>query len=436
MKEPFVFYRAVDPQKGSWDGYGFFAQEGSDFLAFVADAPSGASIQTPELIRAFWAESIRAHSFSGDPALGCVEMADSMNRLQDYLRKQSRSDAALYQSTLCVARLSGRRLFYASIGDSCLFLLRNQQSGSGPPGTPMLYRLDTAETWNGALIVRGQEDQSDRQKTGPIRFVGVDGAFVDPSSVRVLDLHPGERLVFATDGICDVLNPASLLKLIQSPQDAIRAQLDRSFSADRIRDDATLLVLDPSIAAKSDVSAELQALKAQMERLQNDNARLHRELQQATTLSSRLDRVEKRIEQPRAAARPPRAAANVEPRYTEPATKSFTMRLWLWVAAAFLGGLILGLSIFLWTSQSSAAPEEKARPAAAVIPERRPTITPPSFSEPVECLYTVQAGDSLGKVASARNISVETLLQLNPAVKANTALKIGQRLQVCRKDIP
>ena len=151
MKEPSVFYRAMDPQKGSWDGFGCFVQNDSDFLAYVADAPSGASIQTPELIRAFWTENLRNAPFSGDPALGCVELADSINRLQDFLRRKSRSDAALYQSTLCVARKSGRRLFYASIGDSCMFLLRK---GTGTPFTAWIPRKPGTAPWS-----RGEEDQ-------------------------------------------------------------------------------------------------------------------------------------------------------------------------------------------------------------------------------------------------------------------------------------
>lgn len=429
MKEPSVFYRAMDPQKGSWDGYGCFVQNESDFLAYVADAPSGASIQTPELIRAFWTENLRDASFSGDPALGCVELADSINRLQDFLRRKSRSDAALYQSTLCLARKYGRRLFYASIGDSCMFLLRK--------GT--LYRLDTAETWNGALVARPQEPLKERQKTGPIAFAGVDGAFVSPSSVRMLELNPGERLVLATDGVSDVLSPAALATLLQSSNDSLRMELDRFFGPDRIPDDVTLMILDPDVPQERDLALELQSMRGQLDRLQNDNARLHRELERASTFNTRIEKLEKRASERREpVVRTSTAAPHSEARFVKSTAAARTawfgsVPLWLWIGAAFAGGLILGLSFFLWTSQSAANPEEKAAVTQS-IPEHRPVIAPPEFREPTSCLYVVQSGDTLGKIALARNLSMENLLRLNPGLKSNSSLKIGQKVQVCKGD--
>src|SRR5262245_3914586 len=124
MKEPFVFYRALDAQKGSWDGYGFFAQSDSDFVAYVADAPSGASIQTPELIHAFLSQWAREQRGSADPGLARVQIADAVNRLQELLRKNSRAHSSLYQSTLSLACKSGRNLYYVSIGDSMVLLWR------------------------------------------------------------------------------------------------------------------------------------------------------------------------------------------------------------------------------------------------------------------------------------------------------------------------
>ena len=355
MKEPFVFYRALDPQKGSWDGYGFLPQGISDFFAYVADAPSGASIETPELIRAFWNTFLREHPLSADPALGRVETADGVNRMQDTLRKRSRTDAALYQSTFSLVRKSGSRLFYASIGDSLIFLLRNGA----------LYRLDAAETWNGALVTRAGEDQKDRQKTGTISFAGVDGAFLDASSVGILELQTGDRIVLGSDGIADVLSPPQLLKLLSGNTDLLRKELDKLPA----QDDMTFLVLDPDVEPVRDVVTELQQ---DLEDLKKENSNLKRELSRVSSLTARVELLEKqKIEKPREQARRSPTVASITPSRTR---NLFPM----WIGIAFAIGLLMGLTLFLWSSSRPQPSSRKQAATTTVAPERQ-SVSPPEI---------------------------------------------------------
>jgi len=170
MKEPFIFYRAVDAVKGSWDGYGFYPFDNSNFLAFVTDAPSGASIHTPELIKEFWTKYCgEAHELSVDPQIAKLELADAINKLQNVLQQRGRKDAAVYQATLSIARKAGQKLYYCSIGDSTLQILRGEK----------LYRLNESEIWDGSLIMSQNDTLRERQKTKTLRMIGSGGDFLE-----------------------------------------------------------------------------------------------------------------------------------------------------------------------------------------------------------------------------------------------------------------
>ena len=192
MSEPLTFYRALDPVKGSWDGYGYFPLGQSDFLAFVADAPSGASIHTPELIKNFWANYCR-NKRDGDLDQSRIELADGLNRLQDHLQKMSRKDGSAYQATLSLAFKLRTHLLYCSIGDSILQLFRNNK----------LYRLGSNEVWDGSLVVEENQNLKERTKIETLRFLGQGGDFLHLSDIFSLDVKKTDMLIFCTDGIED-----------------------------------------------------------------------------------------------------------------------------------------------------------------------------------------------------------------------------------------
>jgi serine/threonine protein phosphatase PrpC len=196
MKEVFTFYRAVDPVKGSWDGYGYFPMGNDDFLAFVTDAPSGASIHTPELIKEFW----RTFSARPNGDFPQIQLADALNRMQTDLQTRGRRENLLYQATIAVAQKIGSQLFYCCIGDSVFQIYRESK----------LYRLSDSEVWDGSVIFTPEQKVQDRQKTTEIRFVGSNGSFIPISEIKRLDLKSGDLLLFHTDGIEDLLSPDHL----------------------------------------------------------------------------------------------------------------------------------------------------------------------------------------------------------------------------------
>lgn len=72
----------------------------------------------------------------------------------------------------------------------------------------------------------------------------------------------------------------------------------------------------------------------------------------------------------------------------------------------------------------SPAPVPSATPAA--------TVSPSSSTEAVSSpagTYTIQSGDTLGKVASAKGVSLQELLDANPGIQP-TRLSIGQTINI------
>ncbi|HJZ12560.1 MAG TPA: protein phosphatase 2C domain-containing protein, partial [Acidobacteriota bacterium] len=288
MKEPLLFYKALDPQKGSWDGYGIFPIAEDDFLAYVTDAPSAASIHTPELIKNFWTEYARSDiDKNPQPDLAKIEFADSVNQLQHYLQKRSRSDGALYQATLCLVRKTGSRLLYCSIGDSVLQLLRKEK----------LYRLTNEEIWDGHLIIRETFNVKERQRTKPLRFVGENGEFVEPSEISSCELLEGDLLILNTDGIEDLLPPDRLIPLLRRDGEQFRLEMERIFTKSPPKDDVTLISIHLSVPARFDSQKEIGDLRSRMDTIHKKQEQLHTEISHAALPAARLDKLERVLQQ-------------------------------------------------------------------------------------------------------------------------------------------
>jgi serine/threonine protein phosphatase PrpC/LysM repeat protein len=413
MKEVFTFYKALDPIQGSWDGYGFFPMNDRDFLAFVADAPSGASIHTPELIKQFWQEFAGTHVSSGFHE---IELADALNRLQNQLQQKGRQENMLYQATITIVCKQNDKLFYCCIGDSALQILRSGK----------LYRLNESEVWDSSLIAQSNQTGKERQKTREIRFIGSNSSFIQTMEIRQLDLKDHDTLLLYTDGIEDLLIPNKMLKVFAESNDEIRNSMDSIFLPDRVKDDATLIAIPVRIPLVIPIEKELANLRNQLEQIQKDQTELRKNFLDLGSVRTRLDKIESSVREvsqnaQRSNKRQIASGSGVSSRKQPPLP-------WLVAVLCLLLGTAVGALLF---------PRAKARQAEIPasmksVPKR--AVTPPEIPPEQNCSYTIQKGDSLEKIAASKSISIEQLLKLNPTHKRDTALKVGQTIQVCKGD--
>jgi serine/threonine protein phosphatase PrpC/LysM repeat protein len=440
MNEPFIFYRALDPLKGSWDGYGFFPLNGeNDFIAYVTDAPSTASVHTPELIHDFWTEHIKnITALNGSAELAKMEFAHALNRLQDSLQRRSRQDGSTYQATLSVAWKSGEQLLYCAIGDSTLQLLRNGR----------LYRLSLNEVWDGALIMEEMGDYKERQKTGVPQVIGSAGEFIGASQISDLVLKKEDLVLLNTDGLEDLLAPQRFLSLLRNGEDQMRKELERLFVQDRLKDDVTLVAIRIRTPQAFDFRQELERLQTQIQKVQMENKQLHSELEHFSAFPLRLDKMEKNIAQLNQQLQKStkgqdtgRKSLFAEPSKNPSAGRTFSATKakvkaptpWILLIAVFLSGLILGLSFFLWSRPGRQPAPAKASAVRNALPSSN--ISPPEITAEPNCSYVIEKGDTLEKVALRKNITLDTLLQLNPTIRKTTPLKVGEKIITCREGL-
>lgn len=439
MTEPFIFYRALDPVKGSWDGYGFFPLHAeNDFIAYVTDAPSTASVHTPELIHAFWTKHSRTiAALNGSAALAKMEFADALNRLQDSLQRRSRQDGSVYQATLSVAWRCGEQLLYCAIGDSALQLLRDGR----------LYRLSLNEVWDGALIMDETGQYKERQKTGSPQIIGNGGEFIGSSQISDLNLKKEDFVLLNTDGMEDLLAPQRFIALLKEGETNLRKELERLFVQDRLKDDVTLLAIRIQQPQVFDVREELGLLQTEIRKVQADHKQLRTELERLSAPEQRLEKIEKNLNQlsqqlqrgsksqeRKSVSFPDQSKSISGGRSFLPGKTAQKSSIpWLLLVTVFLIGLIIGLSFFLWNRPSTQRPPVKASAIQNVPPSN--IVSPPEISAQPDCTYVIEKGDTLEKVAFRKNITLDALLQLNPSIRKTSPLRVGEKITTCREGL-
>lgn len=429
MTETFIFYRALDPVKGSWDGYGFFPlHTENDFIAYVTDAPSTASVHTPELIHAFWTEHSRnIASLNGSAELAKMEFADALNRLQDSLQRRSRQDGSVYQATLSVAWKCGEQLLYCAIGDSALQLLRDGR----------LYRLSLNEVWDGALIMEETGQYKERQKTGSPQIIGNGGEFIGSSQISDLRLKKEDFVLLNTDGMEDLLAPQRFIALLKEGEGNLRKELERLFVQDRLKDDVTLLAIRIQQPQVFDVREELGLLQTEIRRVQTDQKQLRTELERLSAPQQRLEKIEKNLnqlnQQIQKISKSQESGRSRGQTFVQAKTTPKPAIPWLLLVSVFLIGLIIGLSFFLWNRPSTQRSPVKASAIQNAPPSN--SASPPEISAQLNCTYVIEKGDTLEKVAFRKNITLDTLLQLNPSIRKTSPLRVGEKITTCREGL-
>jgi protein phosphatase len=139
-------------------------------------------------------------------------------------------------STVVLAIVRGRRALLAHLGDSRIYLLRGDRLR---PLTRDHSRLQE-EVDRGVLT---EAEARGRFNGGPTRFLGMWG---DPvADVTLLDLSPGDRLLFCSDGLTEMLSDEELQRIMaeeSAPAEACRRLVDAANEAGG-KDNITALIL-------------------------------------------------------------------------------------------------------------------------------------------------------------------------------------------------
>jgi protein phosphatase len=140
-------------------------------------------------------------------------------------------------STVVLALVRGRRVLLAHLGDSRIYLLRQD----------CLLQLSRDHSLLQEMVDRGEltseEAAAGKYDGGPTRFLGMWG---DPDAdVSVLDLQPGDRLLLCSDGLTGMLSDEELRQILTreaAPAEACRRLIDAANAAGGA-DNITALVL-------------------------------------------------------------------------------------------------------------------------------------------------------------------------------------------------
>ncbi len=168
-------------------------------------------------------------------------VANYYRRVDRALAEHAQSDPALsgMGTTMTVAYSVDKDLFIAHVGDSRLYLFRDRS----------LKQVTRDHTQAQVMIDAGLLTR-DEVATTRLKHVLTNalGAGEQPGDVEMqrLQLQPGDRIVLCTDGLTDMLDDASIAKLLgelQPPASTCRSLIDTALDNGG-RDNVTVIVAD------------------------------------------------------------------------------------------------------------------------------------------------------------------------------------------------
>ncbi len=225
------------------DYYGYWESDSDEEfrrkgrLAIVADGMGGheggeeASHLAVETVRQAYRES------SGDPQYALlVGFQSAHEQIQQHAREHSQLSG---MGTTCTAvALTDARLFYAHIGDSRLYLLRN--------GVLTRVTSDHSRVTDlvDAGLIQPQDAENHPDRNVLSKAMGVGDEFQPETPHEPIPLLTGDILLLCTDGLWSLLSDQELLEALQSlsPTDACR-ELVRRAKERGAPDNITLQVL-------------------------------------------------------------------------------------------------------------------------------------------------------------------------------------------------
>jgi protein phosphatase len=142
-------------------------------------------------------------------------------------------------TTVVLAQFLSDRVFVAGIGDSRAYRLRDGRLEQLTKDHSLANALYDAGT------ITAEELSTHKFKNVLYYYLGSKDARSGPEDVRVLDVHAGDRLLLASDGLTGVVDDKDLARVLGSvddPQRAARTLVDMALANDS-KDNVTCLII-------------------------------------------------------------------------------------------------------------------------------------------------------------------------------------------------
>lgn len=142
-------------------------------------------------------------------------------------------------TTIVLALFRRGRVYVAGIGDSRVYRLRDGQLEK------LTRDHDLATALIDAGTIRADEAEHHRFRNVLYLYLGSPDAREGPEDIRVLDVHPGDKFLLASDGLTGVVKDqtiAEFLKRYDDPQESARALVAHALACDS-RDNVTCVVI-------------------------------------------------------------------------------------------------------------------------------------------------------------------------------------------------
>lgn len=197
------FAQDIGARESQQDSYCVSAVPGKGTLAVVADGMGGLQngAEVSGIVTYVFKECFEKNVFEGSGELELLQMLQTANKhVCEYIESVGGSQSG---STVVATYIAGDRLYYISVGDSHIYLMRNGHLLQMNREHTYAYELDER-------VVRGQisleSALTDRERKCLTSYVGMTSIeHVDRNAVPV-QLCKGDKLLLASDGVFGTLS--------------------------------------------------------------------------------------------------------------------------------------------------------------------------------------------------------------------------------------
>ncbi|NLO40788.1 MAG: SpoIIE family protein phosphatase [Ruminiclostridium sp.] len=212
-------------------------------LAVLADGMGGLEngAECSKSVVAQMLDAFTRMDIQADIAQGLRTIVENIN-VNIYSEFNQENTQSMTGSTLVAAVLKGNLLYWISVGDSRVYLFRDngltQLNKEHNYGT----RLDE-NAQQGFISV--DEAQNDPNRAALTSYIGIDELTEIDRNLEPIQLQPGDRVVMCSDGLFSTLSVDEITQaLINSPQEAAQEMVDQVVQKDRMyQDNVTVIVL-------------------------------------------------------------------------------------------------------------------------------------------------------------------------------------------------
>ena len=198
-------------QRGSQqDSFGMsnISDQARGVLAVVADGIGGLAggAEISSIVTSHFLQNFTASSGGLDPAEQLLRMSMSANNLA-----RRNAHDGINGSTVVAVILKNNQLWFVSVGDSRIYLLRDGALVQLNREHTMASQLDE-DAARGRITV--QEARSDKQRGALTSFIGIDNLRLIDRNLQPIQVKSGDKILLMTDGVFGTLNDEEMMAIL------------------------------------------------------------------------------------------------------------------------------------------------------------------------------------------------------------------------------